>query len=143
MKTKRLTICLLLFTFQVHANFIETKWKVVGFVGEPWFADTKSIIGKTQSFEGGWSEGIFYSCDYAGQSMTYNTYSVEEFLNNKEFYLFKELNIKFIKEKIYVHRISCNGKKDFQRKVMHPFVTQENSKKGYYLFEGAIYILEY
>ena len=50
MKTKLLTICLLLFTFQVHANFIEAKWKVVGFVGEPWFADTNSIIGKFQSF---------------------------------------------------------------------------------------------
>ncbi|MFL2548750.1 MAG: hypothetical protein ACJ0QX_00750 [Gammaproteobacteria bacterium] len=93
MKTKLLTICLLLFTFQVHANFIEAKWKVVGFVGEPWFADTNSIIGKFQSFSGGWSKGVFYSCDFAGQSMLYNTYSIEQFLNNKYRYFYASYKI--------------------------------------------------
>ena len=81
--------------FQVRANFIEEKWKVVGFVGEPWFADTNSIIGKFQYFHG-WSKGVFLLCDFAGQSMLYNIYSIEQFLNNKEFSLFQKLNIKFI-----------------------------------------------
>ena len=117
--------------------------KIIEFSGEAWFAGTKEIIGKTQEFYKGWSEGVFYSCDYAGQSKTYNTYITEEFLNNKEFSVFKKSNIKFINKKIFVHRITCNGKEGFDRKVMYPFITQNNSKKGYYLFEGAIYILEY
>ena len=113
------------------------------FLGEAWFADTKNIIGKTQDFYKGWSKGVFYSCDYAGQSATYNSYTPDEFLKNKEFSLFKKFKVNFIDEEIFVHRITCNGKKGFDRKVMYPFITQNNSKKGYYVFEGAIYILEY
>lgn len=29
----------------------------------------------------------FYSCDFTGQSATYNAYSIKEFLGNKEFEL--------------------------------------------------------
>ena len=60
-----------------------------------------------------------------------------------QFSLFKKFKVDFIDEKIFVHRITCNGNKGFDRKVMYPFITQNNSKKGYYVFEGAIYILEY
>ena len=132
-----------LIMFLFHASyafgqFIDTKWKVMDFLGEAWFADTKNIIGKTQDFYKGWSKGVFYSCDYAGQSATYNSYTPDEFLKNKEFSLFKKFKVKFIDEEIFVHRITCNGKKGFDRKVMYPIITQNNSKKGYYAFEGPV-----
>ena len=63
--------------------------------------------------------------------------------NNNFIENFKKLNIKFDSNKIFVHRITCNGKKGSDRRLMYPFVTQDNSNKGYYLFEGAIYHLEY
>ncbi len=127
------------FTF---AQMIDTDWKVISHVGETWFAKPDEIIGKSQSFFKGWAEGVFYSCDYAGQSATYNRYSPKEFLSNKEFSLFKETKIELSDGVIFVHRITCNGKKEFDRKVMYPFVTQDNSNKAHYLFEGAIFILK-
>ena len=48
---------LIMFLFHAsHAfgQFIDTKWKVMDFLGEAWFADTKNIIGKTQDFYEGW-----------------------------------------------------------------------------------------
>ena len=44
-----------LIMFLCHAShafgqFIDTKWKVMDFLGEAWFADTKNIIVKTQDF---------------------------------------------------------------------------------------------
>ena len=68
------------------------------FLGEAWFADTKNIIGKTQDFYKGWSKGVFYSCNYAGQSATYNSYTPGEFLKNEEFSLFKKFKVDFIDE---------------------------------------------
>ena len=125
------------------AQFIDTKWKVIGYVGETWFANPENIIGKYQAFYKGFANGVFYSCDYAGQSMTYNTYSLQDFLRNKEFKLFKENNVLLKDTTIFVHRITCNGKKDSDRKVMYPFVTVDKSTKAYYLFEGAIFLLQY
>jgi len=143
MKLKALILTTLLtMSFSTLANYIETRWKVTSHVGEAWFAKPDEIIGKYQEFYKGWAKGVFYSCDYAGQSMTYNSYTPEEFLKNKEFSLFDETQIKFNEDTIFVHRVTCNGEKYFDRKVLYPFVTQDNSKKAYYLFEGAIYILE-
>ena len=51
-------------------------------VGEPWFADPSSIIGKDQEFFKGWAEGVFYECDYKGQSKIFTHYQLEEFLEN-------------------------------------------------------------
>ena len=144
-KIKRILILIvaLFFSNTSIANFTDTKWKVSSHVGELWFSKSEEIIGKYQEFYKGWAEGVFYSCDYAGQSKTYNTYSPKEFLNNKEFSLFGETQIKFSEEKIFVHRITCNGEIGFDRKVLYPFVTQDNSNQAYYLFERAIFILEY
>ena len=143
MKSLFLSLIFILYTSNTFGQFIDTKWKVIDFLGEAWFADPKNIIGKTQDFYKGWSKGVFYSCDYAGQSATYNSYTPDEFLKNKEFSLFKKFKVNFIDEEIFVHRITCNGNKGFDRKVMYPFITQNNSKKGYYLYEGAIYVLKY
>ena len=144
-KMKKLVLILILAFLSnlSFANFIATKWKVSSYVGETWFSKPEDIIGKYQEFYKGWAEGVFYSCYYAGQSMTYNSYSPSEFLGNKEFSLFGETNVELNQDTVYVHRITCNGKNGNDRKVLYPFVTQDNSRKAYYLFEGAIFTLEY
>ena len=141
----KLIFVLLFFTTTSYANFIDTKWKVSNVVGETWFAKSENIIGKHQEFYKGFSEGVFYSCDYAGQSATYNIYNLKEFLSNKEFNLFKKFSyeLNLIDTTTYVHRITCNGNDNKTRKVFYPFITQEASNTGYYLFEGAIFVLKY
>ena len=139
-------LLIFIFSFQTNAQFVETKWEVTEFFGEAWFANPSDIIGNFQKFYKGYSEGVFYNCDYEGQSYTYTTYETyEEFLNNKEFFLFKTIfrSLKLKNEKIYVHRITCSGNSVFKRKVFYPFVTFDKLKIGFYLFEGAIYKLEY
>ncbi len=137
---------LFLISFKVNAiPFVETKWQIKEYYGEAWYADTTKIIGKFQEFNRGYSEGVFFNCDYGGQSYTYTKYkSLDEFLNNKEFLLFKKLinKIKIDGENIYVHRITCNGNNELERKVFYPFITYENINFAYYLFEGAIYKFE-
>ena len=71
----------------LSAQYIDTKWTVTGSFGELWFAEEEDILDKQQQFFKGWADGISYSCDYAGQSATYNVYSIKEFLENKEFEL--------------------------------------------------------
>ena len=143
----RMMMVTLAFTFTVSspakAQFVDTKWQVTGFVGEAWFADTGKIIGQTQEFFKGWAQGIFYNCDYAGQSMTYTAYSPADFLANPEFDLFKRAKVSLGDGTVFVHRISCNGKDAAGRRVLYPFVTQQGTNKAYYLFEGAIYLLAY
>ncbi len=141
----KLIFLLIFFTTTSYANFIDTKWKVSNVVGETWFSKSENIIGKYQEFYKGFSEGVFYSCDYAGQSATYNVYNLKEFLSNKEFNLFKKFSyeLNLIDTTTYVHRITCNGNNNKTRKVFYPFITQEGSNTGYYLFEGAIFELKY
>ena len=136
-----------------HAQFVETEWTVTGYVGELWYADQGDFLGKKQEFQDGYASGVFYSCDYAGQSYTYNTYSPDEFLANREFMLggqqdlfvklFKEHGLSIDGNDVFVHRITCNGTGVFDRKVMYPFVTVGKSKLGFYVFEGAIFTLEF
>ena len=136
-------ILALISTTVSEAQFVDTNWKVIGYVGEAWFANPSKIIGKHQYFFKGEAAGVFYACDFGGQSMTYTKYTPEEFLANKEFVLFNEDGIELGDGQLYVHRISCNGPEEAARRVLYPFVTQDDSNKAYYLFEGAIYILEY
>tara|TARA_Y100001954_G_C15418180_1_gene410852 strand:- start:134 stop:307 length:174 start_codon:yes stop_codon:yes gene_type:complete len=44
-------------------------------------------------------KGVFYPCDYSGQTMTYNTYSFDEFLKHKEFDLFAKYEDQLFKIK--------------------------------------------
>ena len=137
-------LLLLLIPNLVMADMIDTNWVVSSFVGDQAFADKRPIIGKTQEFFKGYAEGVFYTCDYAGQMKTYNKYSLNEFLANKEFDDFKKYQkeLKFDSDVVYVHRISCNGKIDKDRAVIYPFVTTKKREKAYYLFEQAIYIMK-
>ena len=141
--------------FPAKADMVETTWFVDSFVGDPTFADPKKILGQKQMFYKGSAKGVFYSCKYSGQTKTYNAYSFDEFLKNKEFDLFAKYEKQLFKIKnksvaplkVFVHRISCNGKDDpNRRRVLYPFVTlgdSEKWKKAFYLFEEAIYILKY
>ena len=148
-------LILLTMLFPAKADMVETTWFVDSFGGDPIFADPKKILGQRQMFYKGMAKGIFYSCDYGGQIKTYNTYSLDKFLTNKEFDLFAKYKDQLftIKNKsvapseVFVHRITCNGKDDpKKRRVLYPFVTlgdSEKWKKAFYLFEEAIYILKY
>ena len=142
----------ILIVFFIFLNFsaycfptLDKKWKVKSYIGETWYAEPDTIIGESQYFEKGWGEGIFFNCEFKGLSKTYNIYSLDEFFKNKEFKLFKKLKdkIEFKDTNIYVHRITCEGDGTKDRSLMYPFVTFENWNVGYYLFEGAIYTLEY
>ena len=144
-----------LFTFPSisSAQSIDTKWTVTGYFGELWFAEEEEILDKHQEFHKGWADGVFYSCDYAGQSATYNTHAIKEFLGNKEFGLVNQDNA-FSKvfaangllnenTKVFVHRITCNGRKVSDRKVLYPFITVDGYNKAFYVYEGAIITLKF
>ena len=70
---------LLTFPSITYAQFLDAKWTVTEYFGELWYAEEEDIIGKQQQFFEGWADGVFYSCDYAGQSSTYNAYTIKEF----------------------------------------------------------------
>ncbi|MCD1626313.1 hypothetical protein K7H22_09950 [Seohaeicola saemankumensis] len=127
-----------------YADFIDTRWSVVGFTGEPWFINPQSIIGQSQAFNRGFAEGVFYTCDYAGQSSTYTRYENDTFFANPEFELFLPLQegMTLSSEALYVHRITCEGGGNpAQRRVIYPFVTNEARKSAWYLFEGGVFSL--
>ena len=144
-----------LFTFPsiLSAQYIDTKWTVTGYFGELWFAEEEDILGKHQEFYKGWADGVFYSCDYAGQSATYNTHTIKEFLGNKEFELvnqdnafskvFAEHGLLNENTEVFVHRITCNGRKVADRKVLYPFITVDGSNNAFYVYEGAIITLTF
>lgn len=127
-----------------HADFIDTRWSVVGFTGEAWFINTQDVIGQSQTFNRGFAEGVFYNCDYAGQSSTYTRYDNDDFFANPEFEVFLPLReeMTLSSEALFVHRVTCEGGGDpAQRRVMYPFVTNEARKSAWYLFEGGVFSL--
>ncbi len=142
--TRALALCTLLAT-PAQADFLDTTWTVTTFTGEAWFVDPASLTGATQYFEGGYAEGAFYACDFAGQSSTYTTYAADEFLANPEFIAFAALEDPRLSSAadIFVHRITCEGKGDAAaRRVLYPFVTTDGRDVAFYPFEGGIFTLE-
>ena len=152
---KKVALIGFLFTFPsiLSARYIDTKWTVTGYFEELWFAEKEDILGKHQEFYKGWADGVFYACDFAGQSATYNTHPIKEFLVNKEFELvnqekafskvFEEIGLLNENTDVYVHRITCNEKKIADRKVLYPFITVDGFDKAFYVYEGAIIILKF
>ena len=79
--------------------------------------------------------------------------NLDFYLENREFELVNQNNAfskVFAKNglvneriRVFVHRITCNGKKVIDRKVFYPFVTLDGSNKGFYVYEGAIITLEF
>ena len=140
-KTLTFTALLALTTTQVQADSIDGQWSIVGFKGEAWFVDPQELIGSTQEFQGGFAVGPLYSCDFAGQSMTYTTYANEEFFNNPEFaqFLAVEEELTSSNSLVFVHRITCDGQGDASsRRVLYPIVTNEARVSAWYLYEGGI-----
>ena len=45
--------------------------------------------------------------------------------------------------KVFVHRVTCNGRKVTDRKVLYPFITVDGSNKAFYVYEGAIISLKF
>jgi hypothetical protein len=134
----------LVFATAAKADFIDTTWSVVGFSGEPWFVSTTDVIGRSQTFNRGFAEGVFFNCDFAGMSSTYTTYEPDDFFANPEFVLFEavEDGMRLSTSKIYVHRITCEGNGDhLHRQVLYPFVTNDARKSAWYLFEGGVFSL--
>lgn len=139
---------LLIIGFSVYpskADFIDTTWRVIGWTGEAWYVNTKDIIGSSQKFYKGEADGIFYNCDFKGQSSTYTTYeTVDKFLANPEFELFKpaEKELNSSGPEVFVHRITCEGDGNpANRRVLYPFVTTSKRHSAYYLFEGGYFTL--
>jgi hypothetical protein len=141
-----LTIAVLLGSAGVsYSQGVGGKWTVTEHSGEYWYISPNDVVGKTQYFFKGMSEGVFLNCDYDGQSYTYTTYDKDEFLGNKEFELFKKLKVLEIYDgKVFVHRITCGGLKTGRRQVLYPFVTiKPDWTRAFYLFEGGIFTLKY
>lgn len=137
-------ITILVGTLPARAQSIDTTWLVVGFHGEPWFIDPVHLRGSSQMFNRGFADGVFFSCNFAGLSATYTTYTNADFLANPEFSAFQavEDGLALSSERVFVHRITCEGKGDpQQRRVLYPFVTNEAGASAWYLFEGGVFTL--
>lgn len=137
-------VCCVLWPLAATAQTIDAEWRITKFTGESWFVKLDEVISKTQSFNKGMAEGALFNCPYAGLSATYNTYTVEEFLVNKEFELFRqaEQDLREDGGKIFVHRITCAGLGgSVSKQVFYPFVTTQNGRAGYYMFEGGYFTL--
>ena len=50
----------LLFSLNVSAEFLETKWTVTDHFGDLWYAKKENLIGKNQIFDGGYAEGVLF-----------------------------------------------------------------------------------
>ncbi|PIE14860.1 MAG: hypothetical protein CSA68_09325 [Rhodobacterales bacterium] len=134
----------ILLSVPAQADFIDTRWSVVDFTGEAWFISPQSVIDQSQTFNRGYAEGVFYTCEYAGQSSTYTQYNNAAFFANPEFELFLPLQeeMTLSSEVLFVHRITCEGGGNpDKRRVMYPFVTNEARKSAWYLFEGGVFSL--
>ncbi len=94
-------------------------------------------------FNGGYAEGVFYSCDFNGQSKTYTTYANDDFFKNPEFKTFAPLRdaMTAASDTLIVHRITCNGNDLVPPRGLYPFVTNETRRSAWYLYEGGVFLL--
>lgn len=123
------------------ADFLDTTWTVTQFDGEAWFVEPEKVIGQTQTFEGGYAEGAFYTCDFNGQSSIYTTYENEAFFENPEFVKFAPLwdDMMAGSQRLFVHRVTCNGNDLVKPSVFYPVVTNETRRRAWYLYEGGVF----
>ena len=131
----------LLIPNSINANPIKANWVVRKAIVSSVFLKTEDTIGKEQFFSREKSEGVFFNCPFgAGEVSSYTTYNYDEFINNKQFKIFKQ-NIKKlnfpINNKIYVEKLTCADNKS----VLYPFIQFENSDIAFYEFGLGIYQL--
>ena len=143
-KISLLIVSLFLFPSISYSNFYDGIWEVTDVVGESWFSLKKRHIGKTQEFWKGYAGGVFFTCNYKGLVTTRDSYTLDEFLNKKEFRLFRKHQNKLDLEgtEVSVTRKTCNGNYLASRKEMYPIVNFENWDKAFYLSNGVIFVME-
>ena len=143
-KISLLIVSLFLFPSISYSNFYDGIWEVTDVVGESWFSLKKRHIGKTQEFWKGYAGGVFFTCNYKGLVTTRDSYTIDEFLNKKEFRLFRKHQNKLDLEgtEVSVTRKTCNGNYLASRKEMYPIVNFENWDRAFYLSNGVIFVME-
>ena len=117
---KLLLFLIFLFPSISYSNVYDGIWEVTDVVGETWFSLKKRHIGKTQQFYKGFADGVFFNCNYRGLVTTINRYTLDEFLNKKEFRLFRKYQdeLDIVGTKLSVTRKTCTGNYLANRKVM-------------------------
>ena len=143
-KISLLIVSLFLFPSISYSNFYDGIWEVTDVVGESWFSLKKRHIGKTQEYWKGYAGGVFFTCNYKGLVTTSDSYALDEFLNKKEFRLFRKHQNKLDLEgtEVSVTRKTCNGNYLASRKEMYPIVNFENWDRAFYLSNGVIFVME-
>jgi hypothetical protein len=123
-----------------QADFIETTWTVTKFAGEASQIDPEAAIGQTQAFDGGWADGVFYACDFGGQSMGYETFPVDDFLASADYAVFALVadDLRAGGDMVFVHTISC----DAPSAVLYPFVTTPAQSQAFYAIGDGVFTLE-
>ena len=141
---KLLLVLIFLFPSISYSNLYDGIWEVTDVVGESWFSLKKRHIGKTQEFYKGYAGGVFFTCNDWGMLTTGNTYTLDEFLNKKEFRLFRKYQdeLDIVGTKLSVTRKTCIRNYLANRKVMYPIVNFENCDKAFYLSNRVIYVME-
>ncbi len=141
---KLLLFLIFLFPSICYSNLYDGIWEVTDVVGESWFSLKKRHIGKTQEFYKGYAGGVFFTCNYRGMVTTSKDYTLDEFLNTKEFRLFSKYQdeLDMVGTKVSVTRKTCTRNYLANRKVMYPIVNFENWDKAFYLSKGVIFVME-
>ena len=139
-----LLFLIFLFPSISYSNVYDGIWEVTDVVGERWFSLKKRHIGKTQEFYKGSAYGVFFTCNYRGLIDTTDHYTLDEFLNKKEFRLFSKHKdeLDLVGTKVSVTRKTCTGNYLANRKEMYPIVHFENWDKAFYLSNGVIFVME-
>ena len=143
-KISLLIVFLVLFPSISYSNLYDGIWEVTDVVGETWFSLKKRHIGKTQEFYKGFAYGVFFSCNYRGLVTTRDRYTLDEFLDKKEFRLFRKYQdeLDMVGTKVSVTRKTCTGNYLASRKEMYPIVTFEDWDRAFYLSNGVIFVME-
>ncbi len=143
-KISLLIVSLFLFPSISYSNFYDGIWEVTDVVGESWFSLKKRHIGKTQEFWKGYAGGVFFTCNYKGLVTTRDSYTIDEFLNKKEFRLFRKHQDELDSEgtEVSITRKTCTRNYLASRKEMYPIVNFENWDKAFYLSNGVIFVME-
>ena len=143
-KISLLIVFLVLFPSISYSNLYDGIWEVTDVVGERWFSLNKRHIGKTQEFYKGYAGGVFFTCNYRGMVTTRDRYTLDEFLNKKEFRLFSKHKdeLDLVGTKVSVTRKTCTGNYLASRKEMYPIVTFEDWDRAFYLSNRVIYVME-
>ena len=141
---KLLLVLIFLIPSISYSNVYDGIWEVTDVVGETWFSLKKRHIGKTQEFWKGYAGGVFFTCNAKGMVRTSKDYTLDEFLNTKEFRLFNKHKdeLDLVGTKVSVTKKTCTGNYLASRKEMYPIVTFEDWDRAFYLSKGVIFVMK-